>query len=155
MRPILLPALLLTLLCRASIIAQVSDRSFPLPPAEVEQLDASSATYLENAKRFLSEKQWSEAVEAIRRVQEADSTRLVSVDFPSPIPGFERYVRASQYCQWRIASLGTEAPEALAHYRRLVDSLAENWLQESEKRRDEALLDRIVQQAFASRSGDD
>ena len=131
------------------------DRSIVLPPADVEQLDAASAAHLENAKRFLAERQWSEAVESIRRVQETEPSRLVKVEMAQPIAGFERYVTAAEYCQWRLAALAAEAPEALAHYRRLVDSLAEAWLREGEKTNDERLLRRIVEQAFASRSGDD
>jgi outer membrane protein assembly factor BamB len=137
------------------VSAQVVDRSISLPPADVEQLDAASAAHLENAKRFLAERQWSEAVESIRRVQETEPSRLIKVEMAQPIVGFERYVTAAEYCQWRLAALATEAPEALAHYRRLVDSLAEAWLLEGEKTNDERLLCRIVEQAFASRSGDD
>jgi outer membrane protein assembly factor BamB len=137
-----------------SASAQV-DRSIALPPADVEQLDASSAAHLENAKRFLAERQWSEAVESLRRVQETEPTRLVKVETTQAIAGFERYVTAAEYCQWRLAALAAEAPEALPHYRRLVDSLAEAWLREGEKTNDERLLRRIVEQAFASRSGDD
>src|SRR5688572_3590985 len=137
------------------VTAQVVDRSISLPPADVEQLDASSAAHLENAKRFLAERQWSEAVESIRRVQETEPARLVKVEMAQPISGFERFVTAAEYCQWRLAALAQEAPEALAHYRRLVDSLAEAWLREGEKTTDERLIRRIVEQAFASKSGDD
>jgi outer membrane protein assembly factor BamB len=137
------------------LAAQVVDRSISLPPADVEQLDASSAAHLENAKRFLAERQWSEAVESIRRVQETALARLVKVEMAQPVTGFERYVPAAEYCQWRLAALATTAPEALVHYRRLVDSLAEAWLIEGEKTNDERMLRRIVEQAFASKSGDD
>ena len=134
---------------------QVFERSSQLPPAEVEQLDASSAAHLENAKRFLGQQQWGEAVESIRRVQEAEPSRLVKVELTQPIPGFELYIRASEYCQRRLASLADEAPEALAHYRRLVDALAESWLREGEKTNNESLLRRVVEQTFASQAGDD
>jgi outer membrane protein assembly factor BamB len=131
------------------------ERPTVLPPAEVDVLDSASATHLENAKRFLAEKQWAEAVEAIRRVQESDSGRLVRVDLAQPREGFERYVTASEFCQWRLALLAREAPEALAHYRRLVDPLAEAWLQDGVSKNDETLLRRVVDQAFASRWADD
>jgi outer membrane protein assembly factor BamB len=126
-----------------------------LPPAEVDLLDATSATHLENAKQFLAEKQWAEAVEAIRRAQEADASSLIRVDLATPLAGFERYISVGEYCQWRIAALAMEAPEALADYRRLVDPMAERWFQEAEQDNDEALFRRIVRQAFASRRGDD
>jgi outer membrane protein assembly factor BamB len=141
-------------LATASSAAQF-ERSLALPPAEVDSIDSASATHLENARRFLAEKQWAEAVEAIRRVQEADSGRLVQVEMAQPIAGFERFVTAGEYCQWRLAALAGEAPEALAHYRRLVDPLAEAWLREGSEMNDETLLARVVDQAFASGWGDD
>ena len=147
--------LLFAALLHTPAAAQVFDRSISLPPAEVELLDATSAAHLENARRFLAERQWSEGVESIRRVQEAEPARLVKVDLAQPVAGFERYVTAGEYCQWRLAALATEAPEALTHYRRLVDSLAETWLRDGEKNNDESLLRRVVDQAFSSRWGDD
>jgi len=153
--PTALLVLALVLLLARATQAQILERSPALPPAEVDLLDAASAAHLENAQRFLAEKQWAEAVEAIRRVQETDASRLVKVGLMRPVGGFERYVPASEYCQWRLASLAATAPEALAHYRRLVDSLAEGWLQQGAKNNDEALLRRVVQQAFASRAADD
>ena len=148
-------------LCLAAFLAATPaaigqfERSIVLPPAEVDQLDSASATHLENATRFLAEKQWAEAVEAIRRVQEADTGRLVKVELARPIEGFERYVTAGEFCQWRLAALAGEAPEALVHYRRLVDPLAESWLREGSQKNDEALVRRVASQAFASRFADD
>jgi hypothetical protein len=153
-RPAMAAILLAALFCQ-QLPAQVFERSITLPPSDIDQLDASSAAQLENAKRFLAERQWDEAVEAIRRVQEAEPTRLVNFGLSPQVAGFERYVSAGEYCQWRLAALATEAPEALAHYRRLIDALAEKWFREGEKNNDEALLRRVVEQAFASRFGDD
>src|SRR5262245_20430287 len=105
-------------LCVAAWLAEAGpsaaqfERAIVLPPAEVDGLYSSSATHLENAKRFLAEKQWAEAVEAIRRVQEGDATRLVKVDLARPVDGFERYITAAEYCQRRLAALAGEAPEA-------------------------------------------
>ena len=106
-------ALLLVAAFTAAAHGQVFDRSIVLPPAEVERLDATSSAHLENAKRFLAERQWAEAVEAIRRVQEAEPSRLVQVEMSRAATGFERYVTAGEYCQWRLAALANEAPEAL------------------------------------------
>jgi outer membrane protein assembly factor BamB len=139
----------------APTAAQVRDRTVNLPPAEVEELDATSAAHLEHARRFLAAEQWSEAVEAIRRVPEEGADRLIRVDLNLPVAGFGRYVPVGEYCQWRLAQLADEAPQALNHYRRLVDPLAERWLREGEQNNDEALLQRVVNQAFASRYGDE
>ena len=146
---------LLASLALARTGAAQFERSIVLPPAEVDGIDSTSATHLENAKRFLAEKQWAEAVEAIRRVHESDANRLMRVELSQPLAGFERYVTAAEYCQWRLAALASESPEALVHYRRLVDPLAESWLREGEQKNDETLLRRVVDQAFASRWADD
>src|SRR6478752_4663605 len=76
-RRLAVTSLLLATLIASRLSAQVFERSISLPPAEIEQLDASSAAQLENARRFLAERQWDEAVEAIRRVHETEPTRLV------------------------------------------------------------------------------
>lgn len=152
---VILAAIALPSIDARPVSAQVPNRVASLPPAEVEELDATSAAHLEQAKRFLAEEQWSEAVEAIRRVQEDGADRLMRVDLYQPLAGFERFVPASEYCQWRLAELATDAPLALAHYRSLVDPLAERWLRAGESTNDEALLQRIVDQAFASRYGDE
>ena len=47
----------------------------------------------------------AEAVEAIRRVQEASPDKLVSVEMAASVAGFERYIRAGEFCQWRLAAL--------------------------------------------------
>ena len=136
-------------------LAQVGQPAAALPPADVEQLDSTSAAHLENAKRFLAEGQWEQAVESIRRVQETDADQLVKVSDSRWPAGFERYVPAQEYCQWRLAALATEAPPALAHYRRLVDSLAERWYREGIEKRDRARLALVVEKAIASSWGDD
>ena len=138
------------------LFGQVFQRPSLLSPAEVDLLDSAAATHLESAKRFLAEKQWDEAVDAIRRVMEADAGRLVAVPEKRPLPeGFERLIPAREFCQWRLSELAKDAPEALARYRKLVDPLAEKWLADSVANRDEMLLKQIVRQAFASSSGDE
>jgi outer membrane protein assembly factor BamB len=135
----------------------IFERTVALAPAEVDLVDATGATHLENARRFLAEKQWDEAVDAIRRAMEGDAARYINVAPASgSVPaGFERLVPLRDYCQWRIASLASEAPEALRHYRSLADPLAEQWLREASAARDERLLARLVKEAFATRYGDD
>ncbi|MBC7853661.1 MAG: PQQ-binding-like beta-propeller repeat protein [Pirellulaceae bacterium] len=136
--------------------AQVFERPSMLSPADVDLLDSAAATHLESAKKFLAEKQWEEAVDAIRRVMEADAGRMVKVPEDRRVPdGFERLIPAREFCQWRLSALAAEAPEALAHYRKLVDPLAEKWLAEGTAKRDERLLKQVTQQAMASSSGDE
>ena len=140
----------------APAFGQVFERPSMLSPAEVDLLESAAATHLESAKRFLAEKQWEEGVDAIRRVMESDAGRMVRVpDDRRVAEGFERLIPAREFCQWQLAALAKDAPEALAHYRKLVDPLAEKWLVEGIARRDEKPLRQVVQQAFASNSGDE
>ena len=150
----------LAMLCVTWLPARSAQGQFErlraLPPAEVEPIDATTATHLENARRFLAEKQWDEAVDAIRRGMEGDAARYVAAsDVPAPPEGFQRLVPVREFCQWRLAALAREAPEALAHYRSLADPLAEQWLAEAVENRDERLLSRILGEAFATKAGDD
>ena len=62
-----------------------------------------------------------------------------------------RYVNLSDACQMQLAA---RPAEALKLYRRRVDPVAEKWYEEGIARRDAKLLDRVVQQAFASSWGD-
>jgi len=136
--------------------AQIFERATALSPADVELLDATGATHLENARRFLAEKQWDEAVDSIRRAMEGEVGRLVRVAAAPGTPAeFEQYVPVREFCQWRLAALAREAPEALAHYRSLADPLAEQWYQQAIERRDEQLLWRVVSESFATSVGDD
>jgi hypothetical protein len=43
----------------------------------LQLLDAAGAAHLENARQLLAQKQYDEAVEAIRRVLENDGGRLI------------------------------------------------------------------------------
>jgi hypothetical protein len=145
-----------TLLLAGRAAGQIFDRSQTLPAAEVEPIDATTATHLENARRFLAEKQWEEAVDAIRRGMDGEAGRYVPVAELGPVPeGFQRLIPVREFCQWRLAALATEAPEALAHYRSLADPLAEQWLAEATQNRDERLLQRLVSEALSTTSGDD
>lgn len=149
-------AALFTVVAGVPALAQVFERPSMLSPADVDLLDSAAATHLESAKKFLAEKQWEEAVDAIRRVMEADAGRLVKVPEVRQLPeGFERLIPAREFCQWRLSALAAEAPEALAHYRKLVDPLAEKWLAEGTAKRDEKLLKQVIGQALASSSGDE
>lgn len=125
----------------------------PLPAPQLEELAVASQRQLENADRLLASGQWAEGVEAIRRVQEGADRGLVKVG--SNATGFERYITAGEFCQWRLLQLAEQAPAALAHYRAQIDPLAENWLRQSERDHDEAPLQRIVAVALASSVGDE
>jgi hypothetical protein len=137
--------------------AQLFPGAETLPAAELSLIDAAGSAHLENARQLLVQKQWDEAVEAIRRVMENDGGRMMRVS-PAQPPGTigpAWHVSVREYCHWRLAHLAVEAPEALAVYRRLVDPLAERWLNDGIKQHDAAILRRVVDEAWASKYGDD
>ncbi len=109
------------------------------------QTDAEVTRQLLNAEQHLVDRQWLSAVEVLRRVVEESADKLVRV-----APG--RYVRAGYYARSLLCRL---PPEGRKVYRRLVDSEAQAWLQAGLANRDATLLQRVVDRAFASSSGDD
>ncbi|HUG90227.1 MAG TPA: PQQ-binding-like beta-propeller repeat protein [Planctomycetaceae bacterium] len=100
---------------------------------------------LASVGEYLADGQIDEAVEILRDISAASGDTLVPVE-----PG--RYVNASHYGHLLVAGL---PPEALAAYRQRVDGWARQWFEEGRSRRDEALLRRVVAQAFTSSFGDD
>lgn len=154
---ILVAALFLAELSSPHAQAQIFPGPTDLAGAELQLLDAAGAAHLENARQLLAQKEYDEAVEAIRRVLENDGGRLIPVrrdpQANSNVPTWHVTVR--EYCHWRLAALAHEAPEALAAYRRLVDPLAERWLKEGREQHRPALLRRVVDESWASRWGDD
>jgi hypothetical protein len=162
-RPFLrvLPLLALLLLgFPASLRAQGFSGGTPLPPAELQLLDSAGAAHLENARQLLAQQKWDEAVEAIRRVLENDSGRLIHIDTRTDTAAgkdssFRWHIPVREYCHWRLAALAWEAPPALVAYRQLVDPLAERWYRDALAKHQVALLRRVVDEAWASRWGDD
>lgn len=138
--------------------AQIFRGPTDLSSAELQLIDSAGAAHLENARQLLQQKEWGEAVEAIRRVMENDGGRLIRVSRdPKANAGdsLAWHISVREYCHWRLAALAQDAPEALAAYRRLVDPLAERWLQEAKTHHQPALLKRVIDEAWASRFGDD
>ncbi len=144
--------------------AQIFPGPTNLPAAELQLLDSAGAAHLENGRQLLQQKEWDEAVEAIRRVLENDGGRMIRVvrdpkmrdpKMPMAAESLAWHVSVREYCHWRLASLAWEAPEALIAYRRLVDPLAERWLKDAREQHQPALLRRVIDEAWASRWGDD
>lgn len=122
---------------------------------DVAQISSESAIHLEHARQLLAQRQWADAVEALQRAAQREPDRLVATEMPGQAAGFQRLVPLTVHVQERLAALAWEAPEALAHYRSLVDGLAEAWFREGLAQRDAKRLAQVVRQAFASRWGDD
>lgn len=114
-----------------------------------------NSVHLEHARQLLAQRQWIDAVEALQRAAQGDPQRLVVTEMAGRVEGFQRLVPLAMHVQERLAALAWEAPEALAHYRSLVDGLAETWFHEALAQRDPQRLKQVVRRAFASRWADD
>ena len=78
-----------------------------LSSAELQLIDSAGAAHLENARQLLQQKEWGEAVEAIRRVLENDGGRLIRVgrDPKGNSETIAWHVSVREYCHWRLAAL--------------------------------------------------
>jgi len=113
-------------------------------------------TLLRNAASHVRDRQWSEAIQIYQRVIEQFGDKVAKL--PKGEPGtdpsgeFVLYVDDRGFCHRCLAHL---PPEAREIYRNRVDGVAERWFREGASRRDQALLRRVVDEAFCSRWGDD
>src|SRR5262245_38036214 len=98
------------------------------------------------ARELLAKGMWSEAVEEYQRLLDEVGDRLIPLG-----PDRQLCVHVRRLCHQRIAALPAEA---LRLYRNRVDAQARKWLEEGTARRDAVLLQRVVDYAFCSRSGD-
>jgi outer membrane protein assembly factor BamB len=112
---------------------------------QVEEAGRTVVTYLNRVDTYLADGKWSEAVDSLRQVMEESGEKLL------PISG-NRYVTTRTLCHLKLVDF---PPEALQLYRDLVDPIAGQWYEAWETRRDRAALERIADEAFASRWGDD
>ncbi len=112
---------------------------------EVPQVDADTRARLEQARAFAADEQWDEAIEVLRQVQESDVGRVIAANE-------RRFVNIRDYCHMRLAALPVEA---IAIYRQRVDPQAKRLYDDATARRDAAGLRAVVEQFFASSSGDD
>jgi outer membrane protein assembly factor BamB len=112
---------------------------------QLSEPDSAARSHLARVGAFLADKQWDEAVETLRQVMETHGDRVIAL-------GTGRYVSVREYCHAQIVAM----PEpALELYRARVDPLAERWCREAVDAQDARLLQRVVDQFFASSWGDD
>lgn len=112
---------------------------------QVEEAGRTVQTYLDRVDAYLADGKWGEAVDSIRQVMEDSGGKLLPV---SP----NRYVTTRTLCHLKLVDF---PPEALRLYRDLVDPVAGQWFESWERGGDRAALERIVDEAFVSRWGDD
>ena len=133
----------------AQAAARGGSRFIPNDSGDAEEL-------LKNAANHARDGQWAETLDLYQRVIDRFGERVARV--PKGEPGVEPtddfvlYMDARRFCHRRIAQM---PPEARAIYRKRIDALAGRWYREGSERRDEALLRRVVDQAFCSAWGDD
>ena len=123
---------------------------------QVEEAGNDVRAWLEHVTEFLREKQWSDAVETLRRVMEnrGDQLMAVPVDPQWQTLGFTALIPVREYCQMRLSAWRWSAPEALAVYRQQVDPLAKRLYDEAIAEGNEAKLQRLVDEMLLSSYGD-
>lgn len=108
----------------ASAAAQPFARPYRPSPALIAELDAAGRKQLELARLHLAEKQWAEAVEAIRRLAERHRGRLIAAEGQGSAGEFVRYVPVERFVQDELRRWIRAAPEAAAVYRELTETRA-------------------------------
>ncbi len=129
----------------AQVIAVESVRLWRATPARPYVLRGAERRLLDRAEQFLADGQWDDAVAAVTRLLEAENFAVVAVDE-------QRYVSLSEYCHRLLAKL---PGKPLARYRSLVDATAKSWYRQGIAERNADQLQRVVDQYFCSRWGDD
>ncbi|MBN2578486.1 MAG: PQQ-binding-like beta-propeller repeat protein [Pirellulales bacterium] len=136
----------LTALSEAQFVDPSAGTSFELSDTvQIDQVGGAVRAQLERIKSLLADRRWAEAVAALRQVMESPEEKLVAITE-------HRFVGLREYGNRQIAAL---PPEALQLYRGQVDPVAENWYRRGLSARNRRLLRNVVEQAFASRFGDD
>jgi outer membrane protein assembly factor BamB len=136
-----MPAPSLSALLLLSLLAQPEPRGdLAVIPGEV----AGSARRLAAADKLAQRGQWSDAMEEYQRILREAGDDLV------PLTPYHA-VRARWLCHQRLAS----APaEQLKHYQARINPQARKWFEQGSAQRNEALLQRVVEEAFCSSYGD-
>ncbi|MBA4018859.1 MAG: hypothetical protein C0483_16955 [Pirellula sp.] len=118
----------------------------------LDEADGVTRGHLERVKVLIANRQWQETINTLRQLADAKGEKVVVA-----APGY--YVRIRDFCHRRLAAL---PPEALALYRDQVDAQALQWLDDAtdpgkslSSAERERLLRRIVDQFYASSSGDE
>lgn len=100
---------------------------------------------LATVEDHVKERQWEQAILILQKVTADHGEALIAV---SP----QRYLNVTTYCNSILANF---PPAGLAVYREKHNAQAKQWLEQGLATRNPALLEKVVQQAFVSRSGDE
>jgi hypothetical protein len=146
----MLRALSVVLLSVRLLHAQFDPRPQLSPEITVEEVDQVTLSQLARADKFLSEKQYADGLDLLRRAVDQQGARLMASGVKSSPAGFVTYLPLRELGQRRLCLL---PPEALRLYRGQVDGEAKTLLDQALRERSEPLLQRIVEQYLASASG--
>ncbi|HLN27374.1 MAG TPA: PQQ-binding-like beta-propeller repeat protein [Gemmataceae bacterium] len=100
-----------------------------------------TARRLAGADKLAEQGKWSEALDEYQQILAEEANDLVPLDA-------RHALQARHLCHLRIAVL---PPEAIKLYRARVDGQAKKWLDQGTASHDQALLRRVVEEAFCSR----
>lgn len=100
---------------------------------------------LATVEDHVKERQWEQAILILQKVTADHGDSLIAVSA-------DRYLNVTTYCNSILANF---PPAGLAVYREKHDAQAKQWLEQGLAARDSALLEKVVQKAFISRSGDE
>lgn len=132
-------------------------RPVAAPAVKLDEVDNTARAHLERFAQYLADGQEGEAIDTLRNLMDASGERLIALPPAMAVDGgeFVRFVPLREYCQWRLAALASQAPQALELYRQRVDPLAEAWWKQAIAQRDPVRLRQIVDRFLLSRSGDE
>ncbi|MAD80824.1 MAG: hypothetical protein CMJ50_08280 [Planctomycetaceae bacterium] len=119
------------------------------------ELANETRVHLQRVEALLSNGQTAEALDNVRRVMTVAKNTIIEVESPYAGAGFRCYLPVRVACQMKLAQWHETVPEMLRLYRQQVDGVAHRWLEEALEKGDEEGLQRIVDQHFCSRVGDD
>ena len=121
----------------------------------VDEVSNERKGQFDRVQQFVSNEQWSEAVDMLSRLSETDQSKLIeSKPHTNTLPGQVRYLPVSQAIDHWIAKLAALNPDTLQAYRQRVDPLAKRWWEEAVSLPDSRRLEQLIQEAFHSSYGD-
>jgi len=114
-------------------------------PVRLYEAEGTQRRLLDRFQRYLIQEQWEDVLEIAAKLLQDDRSAVVAVDG-------HRFVSLGEYVHQHLAKL---PHEVLAEYRGLVDSPAEAWYRQGIAKRDQRLLQRVVDEFFCSHWGDE
>jgi outer membrane protein assembly factor BamB len=123
----------------------LGSNDFELTAPQIETISGATQSRLEQVKALVADRQWDEAVDALREIAADDGGRVVKTEEGS-------FVSLPIYCQMQVAAM---PPEGLAAYRSRVDAASKTMLRDGLAARDSEQLNRVAEEMFCSSWGDD